>query len=141
MSLQGRLVLLKMGDAASPEAFTTVAGLQDTSIAMNATAVDVTSKDDAGVRQLLAGKILQSFSVSGGGVSKDSAILNTLRDAALAGTHHNFQVVVPGTSVAGGTYEGSFRITAFEESGAHDGAAQFTATLESAGAVTFTDTV
>ena len=115
----GRSLLLKLGDGASPEVFTTVAGLQDTTIALNDVAVDVTSKDSAGIRQLLAGKILQSMIVSASGVSEDSAIMNTLRDVAQAGTHSNYQLVIPGTPSAGGTYEGAFRITAVEESAAY----------------------
>lgn len=137
--LQGRTLLLKLGDGTSPEVFTTIAGLRDTSIALNDVAVDVTSKDSAGIRQLLAGKIVQAMSVSGAGVSEDSAIINTLRDVAQAGTHSNYQIVIPGTTVAGGTYEGAFRITAFEEAGAHDDAANYTITLESDGIITWTD--
>lgn len=135
----GRSLILKLGDGATPtEAFTTIAGLRDTTITIDNQTVDVTSKDDAGVRKLLDGKILQSFSVSGTGVFLDDANMNTLRDAALANTHHNFQIVIPGTSAGGGTYEGGFVITSFEESGSYDGEAQYSISLESNGGVTTT---
>lgn len=139
-SLQGRLLLIKHGDGASPEVFTTIAGLRDTSLTVNETAVDVTSKDDSGIRQLLVtGNVLRSMTVTGTGVFTDVAIMNTIRDAVIAGTNENYQVVIPGTSIAGGTYEGGFRITSFEESGAHDGEVQYSITLESTNATTFTD--
>lgn len=137
---KGRELLLKMGDGASPEAFTTIGGLRDTEVVINEQEVDITSKDDAGIRQLLDGNILRSVSISGSGVFKDGAEFNTFRDAALAGTHKNYQVIIPGTSSAGGTYEGSFRITNLTENGAHDGEVQYSCSLESAGAVTWTDT-
>lgn len=117
---------------------TTIAGLRDTSLTINETEVDVTSKDDAGIRQLLDGNILRSVSVSGTGVLKDDAVMATLRTAALAGTHIDLTVVIPGDSTAGGSYTGFFRITSFEESGTHDGEQQYSLSLASAGAVTFT---
>lgn len=136
----GRSLLLKRGDGASPEVFTTIGGARDTSITINEQEVDVTCKDDSGIKQLLAGNILQSMSVSGTGVFKDGAEFNAFRDSAIAGTNLNYQIVIPGTSLAGGTYEGAFRITSFEESGAHDGESQYSFSMESAGTIAFTDT-
>lgn len=135
---KGRELLLKLSNMLSPEVFTTIAGLRDTSITINEQEVDVTSKEDSGIRQLLSGNILSSVSVSASGVFKNDAALKTVRDAAKSGTHKIFQIVIPGTSTAGGTYEGSFRITQFEHAGAHDGEAQFSLTLESDGTVAFT---
>jgi TP901-1 family phage major tail protein len=136
---KGRELVLKLGDGGSPETFTTFGGLRDTEVSINEQEVDITSKDDSGVRQLLDGNILRSVSISGSGVFKDGTDFNTVRDAALAGTHLNYQIVIPGTSNAGGTYEGAFRITNLSESGAHDGEAQYNLSLESASAVTWTD--
>jgi len=136
----GRSLILKRGNASSPEVFTIVGGLRDTSITINEQEVDVTSKDDAGVRQLLAGNILKSLSVSGSGVFKDDAIIELVRDDALAGTHSNYQLVIPGTATAGGIYEGAFRITSMEEAGSHDGEVNYSLSLESDGTITFTNT-
>ena len=136
----GRSLIIKRGDGASPEVFTVIGGARDGSITINEQEVDVTSKDDAGIRQLLAGNILRAMSISGSGVFKDGAEFNLFRDDALAGLHSNYQIVIPGTSLAGGTYEGAFRITSLEESGSHDGEAQYSFSLESAAAVTWTDT-
>lgn len=136
---KGRELLLKLGDGGGPEAFTTVAGLRDTSVTINEQEVDITSKDSNGIRELLDGNIVRSISVSGSGVFLDSTGFNTIRDSALAGTHNNFQVVIAGTSNAGGTYEGAFRITSLEETGSYDGEQQYSISLESADATTWTD--
>lgn len=135
----GRSFVIKQSNGDSPETFTTIGGARDGSITINEQEVDVTCKDNSGIRQLLGGNILQSMSVSGSGVFKDGAEFNTFRDAAIAGTNQNYQIVIPGTSAAGGTYEGSFRITSLEESGSHDGEVQYTFSLESASSVTWTD--
>lgn len=135
MAFSGRLMLIKM-DIATVD--TTIAGLRDTSLTINETEVDVTSKDDAGIRQLLEGNILRSVSVSGSGVFKDAAVLASVRTAALAGTSLDLTVVIPGDSTSGGSYTGLFRITSFEESGTHDGEQQYSLTLASVSAVTFT---
>ena len=42
---KGRSLLMKIGDGASPEAFTTIGGMRSTSIAINDEMVDVTNKD------------------------------------------------------------------------------------------------
>lgn len=135
MAYNGRLMLIKM-DIASVD--TTIAGLRDTSITINEQEVDVTTKDDAGIRQLLDGQILRSLTVSGSGVLQDAAVCASVRTAAMAGTHLDLTVVIPGDSTVGGSYTGLFRITSFEESGAHAGEQQYSLSLASAGAVTFT---
>lgn len=132
----GRLVVIKVAATGSPATFTQIAGLRDTTITIGETEVDVTSKDDAGIRQLLAGNILSSVTVSGSGVFKDSATIDTIRDAALAGTHLNYKIeMVDSATVAGTIYTGAFRITSFEENGAHDGEANYSLSLASAGSV------
>lgn len=132
----GRKVLLKVNTSGSPATYVTIAGLRDTSIEISESEVDVTTKDDAGVRQLLEGNIMRSVTVSGTGVFTDSQTIDTIRDAVLAGTHRGYKIeVVEEASTGGTTYTGSFRITSFSEAGAHDGEANYSITLASAGAV------
>jgi len=128
-------------DNADNDTFVTVAGGRTHSISVNETELDVTSKDDSGIRQLLDGNILRTVQISGSGVFTDAAGLNIFRDSALAGTHKEFKIIIPGTSSAGGAYQGFFRITSFEESGEYTGEVQYSFTLASAGAVTWTDAV
>ena len=54
--LQGRLLALKLGDGASPEVFTTVAGIKTKGIAFANGTVDITTDDSLGIKELLAGK-------------------------------------------------------------------------------------
>ena len=42
---KGSAMLMKVGNAASPEVFTTIAGLRSTSLTVNNESVDVTNKD------------------------------------------------------------------------------------------------
>ena len=63
---------MKIGDGASPEAFTTIGGMRSTSLTLNDEMVDVTTKDSARARTLLAQGEVNSMTVSGSGVFTDS---------------------------------------------------------------------
>ncbi len=131
---KGSLFLLKAGDGGGPETFTTVAGLRSTSFTINNATVDVTTKDSAGMRELLAGAGIQSMSVSANGVFTDSAAEATLRANAAANSVNNYQIV----SGNGNTWEGGFLITSYGRSGDHNNEESFTISLESSGTITFT---
>ena len=132
---KGKDVLLKIGDGGGPETFTTVGGLRTTSLNFNSQSVDVTDVASAGQwRELLAGAGIRSASISGAGVFKDAATDATVRQAFFDQTHDNWQVIIPDF----GEIEGAFQIRELQYSGAHDGEATFSLSLESAGALTFT---
>ena len=77
---KGKDILLKIGDGATPEVFTTVAGLRARTISLNAKSVDATDSDSTGRwRELLAGAGVRQASVSGSGILRDAA-----SDAAMA---------------------------------------------------------
>lgn len=120
----GAKLILKIGDAASPEVFTTLAGIRSNSLSMNMSQIDVTTfADVTGAvvrRRYLAGGI-QEFSVTGEGVADTPATLKTLMTKFLAGTETNYQILW--TDV--GTLEGGFVITSFEPSGEVEGALVF----------------
>ena len=42
---KGRAVLMKIGNAGSPETFTTIGGMRSTTLTLNDETVDVTNKD------------------------------------------------------------------------------------------------
>ncbi len=130
---KGSALLVKIGNAGSPEAFTTVAGLRDTSISMNAETIDVTNKDSSKVRTLLADAGIQSFSISGSGVFTDSASEASCRTAFSASTFSNFQLLVPDF----GTFTGAFQVTTIEYAGSYNGEVTYSMSFESAGAITF----
>ena len=131
---KGSEFLLKIGDGGGPEAFTTVGGFRSNSFTINNETIDITNKDSGGVRELLSGGGIQSFSASGSGVFMDDAAFATVEAAVRAKSTDNWQVIVPDY----GTYEGPFQITSLEYGGEHNGEATYSLSLESAGALSFT---
>jgi len=129
---KGSALLVKAGNAASPEVFTTVAGLRDTSISINAESIDVTNKDSARVRTLLANAGIKSFSVSGSGVFTDSATEQLILTNFSAATFLNYQFLVPDYN----TFTGAFQVTSLEYSGSYNGEVTYSMSFESAGAIT-----
>lgn len=130
---KGRSLLMKIGDGASPEAFTTIGGMRSTSIAINDEMVDVTNKDSGTNRTLLAQGGIMSMSVSGSGVFTDSASETTLRGKMNASSNTNYQFLVPDF----GTYTGAFQLTSLEYAGEYNGEVTYSFTFESDGAITF----
>ena len=142
---KGSALLLKIGDGASPEDFTTVGGLRSTSITMNDEAVDVTNKDSDGHRALLAGGGVNSVSISGSGVFTDTASETSIKTAYFAQQNtsngssaqtaqfNNYQVIIPDF----GTLTGSFMIASLEYAGEYNGEVSYSITLESADYTTF----
>ena len=129
---KGSALLVKVGNGGSPEAFTTVAGLRDTSISINAETIDVTNKDSSRVRTLLANAGIKSFSISGSGVFTDGASEQTILTNFSATTFSNYQFLVPDFN----TFTGAFQVTAIEYSGTYNDAVTYTMSFESAGTVT-----
>ena len=135
---KGSALLLKIGaaadGAASADTYTTVGGLRSTSITMNQETVDITNKDGANARELLADGGVESVSVSGSGVFTDAASEATLRTAFGGADIPNFEVIIPDF----GTYQGKFHIASLEYGGEYNGEVTYSVTLESSGSVAFT---
>lgn len=135
---KGSALLLKIGatasGAASADTYTTIGGLRSNGITFNDEAVDVTTKDSAGIRELLANGGIQTCSISGSGVFTDAATELTLRTAFAAADFSNFEVLLPEL----GTYQGKFMISSLEYTGEHNGEMTYSVSLESSGAFTFT---
>ena len=129
---KGAEVLVKIGNGASPEVFTTIGGLRDTSISINQETVDVTTKDSARVRTLIAQGGVKSFTISGSGVFDDSASHTTLLGVLDASTFTNFQFIMPDFN----TFTGAFQVTSVEYSGTYNDSAQYSLTFESADTIT-----
>ena len=124
---KGDLVLLKQGG-------TTIAGLRATSLVINNTMVDVTTKDSSAKRTLLAGAGIQSMSISADGVFTDAAIEETIRGFAAADSINTFLLLFPN----GDDFTGSFQITSYERAGSVGGEETFSITLESSGTIAYT---
>ena len=131
---RGKDLLIKIGDGADPETFTTVAGLRATSLDFNAQSIDVTNSDSADMwRELLADGV-KSATVAGSGVFKDAASDAALKSAFFNQTLNNYQIVIPSF----GTVAGPFKLTALQYDGPYDGELKISLSLASAGALSFT---
>jgi len=130
---KGSSLLVKIGDGASPEAFTTIGGLRSTSISLNDEAVDVTTMDSSNARTLLANGGIQTITISGSGVFTDAASEGTLRTKFGASSFSNFQIIIPDF----GTYTGAFMVASLEYAGEFNGEVTYSVTLESSGPITF----
>lgn len=131
---KGSDLLIKVGDGASPEVFTALAGLRSKTLKFNTETVDVTNQDSTGKwRELLEGAGIKSASVSGSGVFTDATADETIRAAKFAGTIKNYQIIIPGF----GTVEGPFQISDLQYGGDHNKEVPVDLTLESAGEITW----
>ena len=61
---KGSAFLLKVGNGGNPPVYATVAGMRTTQMSVNGEAVNVTSKDSGGWRELLSGAGVRSVSVA-----------------------------------------------------------------------------
>ena len=131
---KGSAFLLKISDGGSPAAYDTVAGLRTTQMTVTGETVVVTNKGSGGWRELLAGAGVRQASVSGAGVFLSDEAGEAVRALFFAGEARNWRILIPGL----GQIEGPFVIANLDYSGAHDGEAQMSLALDSAGALSFT---
>jgi TP901-1 family phage major tail protein len=130
---KGSELLMKIGDGASPEAFTTIGGMRTTSLTMNDEMVDITNKDSGRARTLLAQGGVNSITVAGSGVFTDSASETTLKGKFDISAFTNYQFIVPDF----GTFTGAFMLSTLEYGGEHNGEVTYSFTFESSGTITF----
>ena len=130
---KGSALLMKIGDGASPEAFTTIGGMRSTSLTMNDEMVDITTKDSSGARTILAQGGVNSITVSGSGVFTDLPSETTLKQKFNVSTLTNYQFLVPDF----GTFTGAFMLTTLEYAGEYNGEVTYSFTFESSGSITF----
>lgn len=129
----GRNFLLKTGTAT---AAVTIAAQQETSVSINGEIVDITTKDDAGMRTLLAAGGKASVSIQASGILVATDGHATLRAAAKARTLATYTLVYD----SGDTLQGVFQVTKYDASGSEGDASKFSITLESSGDFTLTST-
>ncbi|MCW2349642.1 phage major tail protein, TP901-1 family [Sphingobium sp. B12D2B] len=128
---KGSAFLLKIGNGSSPVSYATVAGLRATQLSVNGEAVNVTSKDSGGWRDLLPGAGVRSVSVSGSGIFTGSAAETRLRNHALVGAIDDYEL----SFESGEKLRGRFLVTRLDYAGDYNGERTYTLALESSGAV------
>ena len=118
----------------------TLVGVRTRGFSVTNEHVDVTTDDDAGWRTLLADPGLRSVEVTVSGVTSDEVLMNELMKASITG--EALDIFLPTGTAAGittpGKLNGTFFVSAYEQSGDHDGEAEFSATFMSSGVVTYT---
>ena len=137
-SQKGIDVLIKVntGTEASPE-YTTAAGFRANRVTFSGQGIDATSGDSVGRwREMIAAHGTRNMDLSGDGVIRTSTpdTIAPLQEAAFGTGIIKAQGEVPGL----GTFEGDFYLSNMEFSGNHDGEAQYSFTLQSAGEISFT---
>lgn len=108
---------------------TAIAGFQTNTVSFTAEGVDITDKLDAGYRTFADFAGLISFEISGSGVAKEALLRDIFRGGA--------GFLIEDITVEwddGEEWECNVFLSAYEEEAAHDGAVQFSATLQSSGA-------
>ena len=127
MADSGRGLLIKKGGTA-------IAGAREDGISLDGSPVDVTSKDDGGFRTLadFAGAKALDLSVSGVWADK------ILRDAAVLESAALLLSDITLEFADGGSVTGDFYLASYEETGTHDDAVTFSASLQSSGTWSYT---
>ncbi len=128
---KGSAFLLKVGNGAEPPAFATVAGMRTTQMSVNGEAVNVTSKDSGGWRELLSGAGVRSVSVAASGIFTGSAAEVRIKGHALAGQIDDYEL----SFESGERLRGRFLVTRLDYSGDYNGERNYALSLESSGAV------
>lgn len=108
-----------------------IEGVREKGIALNGEAIDVTSDDSAGWRELLAVAGQNEVNISLSGVTKD----DILKVDWFAGTRTRTAII---TYPDGDVLSGTFYLSSFEDTGPYNDATTFTAELVSTGEVTYT---
>jgi TP901-1 family phage major tail protein len=129
---KGSAFLLKVGNGAQPPVFATVAGMRTTQMSVNGEAVNVTSKDSGGWRELLSGAGVRSVSVGASGIFTGSAAELRVKSNALAGLTDDYEL----SFESGERLRGRFLVSRLDYSGDYNGERNYALNLESAGAVT-----
>lgn len=127
---KGKDLLLKIHDGIE---YQIVGGFKSNDLTINGEAVDVTTKDNVGFKELLEGAGVRSLSASGDGVFMNDATFGIAHGHVLAGTHPECEITVPGL----GTYTGKFAISSLQMTGGFEGEVTYSISLDSAGVITF----
>jgi TP901-1 family phage major tail protein len=128
---KGSAFLLKVGNGGEPPVFATVAGMRTTQMSVNGEAVNVTSKDSGGWRELLSGAGVRSVSVAASGIFTGSAAETRVKANALAGLIDDYEL----SFESGERLRGRFLVTRLDYSGDYNGERNYALGLESSGPV------
>lgn len=129
---KGSAFLLKVGNGAAPPVFSTVAGMRTTQLSVNGEAVNVTSKESGGWRELLSGAGVRSVSVAASGIFTGSTAETRVKANAIAGLLDDYEL----SFESGERLRGRFLVTRLDYAGDYNGERTYSLSLESSGEVT-----
>ena len=134
-SKRGRDILLRIGDGGGPETFSIIGGTKIKEFDFRLRPVDSTHRESSGGwRELLDQDGFKSLRLVCQGNYRATASEEILRARAFAAQQANCEFVLPSL----GTWSGAFLVTELRYFTRLIGEAQFRATFESAGAITWT---
>ncbi len=128
---KGSAFLLKVGSGSEPPVFSTVAGMRTTQMSVSGEAVNITSKDSGGWRELLSGAGVRSISVAASGIFTGSVAEIRIKSNALSGQVDDYEL----SFESGERLRGRFLVTRLDYSGDYNGERNYALSLESSGAV------
>lgn len=122
---------------------TVLQGIRTRGFTINDEPVDVTSDDDDGWRRLLPEGGVRSMEIPFSGVTKDEVLIGEIMTAGRTSLKTTVVNLATGTAAGVGT-PGTLSCESFlasvEVTGEHDGFVEFTGTMQSSGAITYTPT-
>jgi TP901-1 family phage major tail protein len=124
------------GTGTAEEYFITMGGLRSSSVSIDNEAIDITNTESSQWKEILDAAGIKGVSISGDGVFKDEIQFKKARNSILAGLLKNFRVLV---NTAGDYWSGSFKITSMEQSGEYNAESTYSMSLESSGAIAYTE--
>ena len=131
MAYKGRNLILQMVEGGG---WNTVMGLQNVTIAISNTVVDVTSTQSGGWRQILDDCGNQTITITGTGIFKGDSAQLAMERAAFSHALSSFRAVFFDADWSGGhDISGLFMVSKLEYAGAYNGADTYNVTLESSG--------
>ena len=131
---KGSLVLVKVGNGAIPEIFSTIGGLRVTGMELNNGIIDASNKELGIWRKLLGNAGQRSIRIRCSGIFTDNATEETVRECAFASSVNNYQFIY----ASGDYFTGAFQITSYERGADLDEEEKYRISLESAGNIVFT---
>lgn len=132
-AVAGRKVKIYEGSKATG---TLVAGARSDSITINNEAIDITDKGDDGWRTLLNDASVRSVEMTVSGIVNGASLISKSLGVTTS-LVAEYTIDIDGIGAAAG----DFHFSSMEITANHDGAAEFTATIASAGAITWTAAV
>ncbi len=130
---KGSLMLIKVGDGALDESFSTLGGLRASSLTLNQAVMDTSCVGGGQWRQLISDAGMRALAIEGTGMFTDAASEELARGYAFSGSAHQFQLYFGN----GDFVQGAFIISMYARSGTHASEEVYALRLESAGDINF----